>query len=383
MVGKIACRLIKVTRYIMQFQKSLKKHILKTIPIHWQKAASNLSVLHKTKKKLLHFPGEFSLSQSVLLILPEAPLDLLYQIQNIQSLAGLFTKARITALCRKDISVYLRNLDCIASIIEYITEERYLFSPAMTLLGQTLKKSNFDACILLERAPAPVLLHLIGSTDAQYRIGYGESGSYPFLNIHIKASSADQYIAENNTTMANTLGAPPTKPAKWTVKKEAQEEIAILLTELKIQKKARIIFLDGPYLFAHFDSQWVFQLCAQLKQQKQFTICCKTDNSIPGSELEKLQKKQVHLLPPLSISRTAAFIYRADYSITGNSTVFQLANLFHKKAIGILQEKSLQRYFKKSNWQYAATFSEKPDTKTINQITGCITETPVTNCKKK
>jgi hypothetical protein len=86
-------------------------------------------------------------------------------------------------------------------IIEYDVEERIGFGSSFLNLSRQFRDSA-DICFLLDHQPELGVLYFAGSTRAPIRIGYHDSGDYPFLNLRIRPSGFKKYIPDWNSTIA-------------------------------------------------------------------------------------------------------------------------------------------------------------------------------------
>ncbi len=328
-------------------------------------------VLRKCGDHIIDLPDDITSAKSILFVLPEDPLEALYQIQNIVSLCMYFEdkhKIQAIILCEKKVSPYFSNLGIINSLIEYDKSERYLFSKQLKELHHDLHKEYIDLCIFLERYPDLSLLHLIGQLQPKIRVTYTEAGEFPFFNLRIKSGNQMNHRIEQNNLIAKTLGATLQDDLQWSVSEDKIEEITLLLKESSVPLDSWLGGVDARYCYYTFGPQWTEELLSQLYLIKNTTWYLYSHTIPEDSFLSWLKARQLPVFNDIVPARLAALLYKSNVVISGKTLFFELANLLKKPAIGVFNENEIDRYHRPTPQSIGVSYSKSPNEETISDV---------------
>jgi ADP-heptose:LPS heptosyltransferase len=334
---------------------------------------------------VMHLPEDFNAAQNVLFIMPEDPLDSLNQIENFVSLIGFFRDTRITIVCEKNVSAYFKNFSRIAVLFEYEKKNRYLFSKEMSSLQKKLSKEYIDLCICLERSPDISLLKIMGSIHAKVRMGYFCAGEYPFFNYRVKSTSQTDFTKDQNQIMATLLGANLKGNIRWSISKDALEEVSHRLKEFSLPPEADLVGIDAFYLYSTFGEQMNQLLDATTKAFPERKWLLITSEIFDLHFLQWLQKLRIPVFNDHSASRIAAVLYKVSVFISGKSPLYAMANLLAKPTIGLFEKNDFNRYFKESPRMFGIVYTAKSVKEIVDEICkdmSSIAETSVHSLKQ-
>jgi len=210
----------------------------------------------KFRKKLFRFPVDPNSVGSVLVVLPESSLEILYQLKNILSLMAIFNKAKVTAFCPESETSLLKMIPDL-EIAEYPKEESDRF--AIFSLFTRQFKNNVDICILLDRTPDISKVSFVVSTNAPIRAGYKDAGEFPFLNLKVGADPDQHYLPQRNCLMAEKFGKG-FESLKFSVSRKLIDDIEHMLKEQRIAEDSGSIGIDALYFLEKYGQQWILKL---------------------------------------------------------------------------------------------------------------------------
>jgi ADP-heptose:LPS heptosyltransferase len=245
-----------------------------------------------------------------------------------------------------------------------------LYSAEFNRLVAELNVKSFDICVMLERRHTLAHLYLAGLCRAHLRVGWDSDSvnSYPFLNIRMVATDREGVSEwERNLEAAKILEADPESRPRWGVQKSAAEEVAQLLSDNKLKKDPALICIDLASLENSCGKDWCAELMKTLKSTYGMGQFC----VFGGMEEDNQPPKEAPftILPPLSITKTAALISYTDVVIAGFGPMFGLTQISSKsKMVPILSKERSDKYCKKNDRIMPVIFSDKPgqaDVKTV------------------
>lgn len=315
---------------------------------------------------MVRFPIDQAAIRRVLVVLPEDELDAMHHIAAVLSLRQHFGAASLSLLCTGRVADFFRVFPAINEIIEYEPSDRFLFSAPFAVLAKRIHAAGFDLAFLLDPDPGPAICAVVAATRAAYRIGFAGTAEFPFLNCKIRPSDRWTYLTDWNTSIGRVLGAPAARSVRWTVSKESLEEVRHALREQNIGLDKKLLGLDGQYIFRHFGAPWLDALLGRLRNYSGLSTYCVADDD--ADVLLWLKQRGIAIIPPLSMPKTAALIQLSVLQIAGNTTLYQLAYLLQKPAIGIFSEDQFARYCRPSEVCRGITYKEAPDTGTIAAV---------------
>jgi ADP-heptose:LPS heptosyltransferase len=326
------------------------------------------SLTHRYKVPGFSLPDNVETAKTILLIVPSTTLDAVHQIGTMLSFVSSFRQAKVILLCDTTVAPVARNLPGV-EIVEYELQDCLLFSKQMTGLAN-LFHNTVDICVVLDHAPALPILYLAGQTCAPVRAGYGEAGSFPFLNYRVNPTGT--YIADWNMALARFLGAKPMAKIKWSVKKESLEEIRHSLHESGIRQGGPLIGLDLFYLDRTYGRTWTENLVASLEKIAPHSMYICSGDTTGGVSGAWDQRFGARIYQGLSISKLAALISCSHLIIAGNSTLFALSALLEVPLIGLFNTADFPRYCPRSPRITAVTFDGEPDLGSIDAVAGTV-----------
>lgn len=312
-------------------------------------------------------PADLSRSAEILFILPADRLDMIFQMENLFTIAGRYKDSNLTFVCPTAHSSFVSTLKN-ARLIKFNPAEFSLYSAEFNKLVKELSTKSFDICVMLERRYTLAHLYLVGLCRAHLRVGWDAGNSYPFMNIRLVVSDREDVSEwERNLEAAKILEADVESRPRWGLQKSAAEEVAQLLSENKLKKDPALICIDLASLENSCSKEWCAELMKALKSAYGLGRFC----VFGGMEDENHPPKEAPfpILPPMSIPKTAALISYTDVVIAGFGPMFGLSQISSKsKMVPVLSKSQLARYCKKNERIMPVVFSESPgqdDIKTI------------------
>lgn len=322
------------------------------------------------KKKIssfsVSFPIDVPSTKDILIILPEDPLQVLYQLRSVITLTQIFKHAGITLLCEKSAAPYAKMLPGL-NVIEYDSEDCNNFASEFRSLTQELK-GNPDICFLLEKNPNPAMLYLTCVTAAPIRVGYYGAGNYPFLNLHFRPNDGKRYLPEINNSLVTLFGESHNKRVRWSVARKTIEEIDQLIKESRVPKNSKIIGLEPLWFIRNFGESWTEELIGMIRPLCNGSLYIYTEGEPRDNEIQWLKQQDLPVFSQLSALRTAALVSRSELVITGNTVLYALAGLLDKPAIGLFDENEIDTYCPQTSALKGISYNKTPDQSTINRI---------------
>jgi ADP-heptose:LPS heptosyltransferase len=323
----------------------------------------------KHKVPSLKFPVDVSSVKSVLIILPENHLLVLHQLRNVISLMSILKHATVTLLCERSAAMYIKMIPGI-NLVEYDLQDHY--SKEFSEISQQFR-GNIDLCFLLNESPDLPMLYLAGSTGAPVRVGYGDAGDSPFLNLHIRPSSQRKYLGDWYSAMAEMFGSKSGE-IRWRVAQKTIEEVDHLIGELKINPDARLVGFDAIHFIRSFGIEWTDRFMHRVLELQAGTVYFHVEDTPREKELVWLCSQNVPSFADLSASRLAALINKSEFVISGNTPMFALAGLLQRPAFGFFRENEIERYCPQNNLLKGVTYSREPGNEEIDLLLGMISE---------
>ena len=343
-----------------------KRAALKLLGPSLSKMVLSWRLRKRIDKSPIALPSSTNRSSEFFIILPQDRTEMIFQLENLFSILGKYKDSKITFLCPTAHASFVIGLKT-AAVIKYLPSEFSIFSAQFNEVVKELSNRAFDICINLEKQYNIALLYLIGLSRAHIRIGWEDSGgTYPFLNLKIKTSKlSGNNLWERNAELSKLLGAYTDSKMRWGVPKAAADEVAALISERNLKKEPALICIDVASLENDYGKQWCGELKEALKAQKNghFYVF----GGLEG-ESHEFTNEKFAVMPPLSITRTAALIAYTDLVITGHGALLGLAQISNCKIIPVLNREQCAVYCKSNERISPALFNNKPDSETIWQI---------------
>ena len=338
-----------------------------------------LDFLLKKKYRVssLKFPVDILAVKEILIILPESSLEVLHQLKNVISLMTLFKHAGITLLCEHSVAPYIRMIPGL-NVVEYAAQN--YFSTEFSRMARQFQ-GTVDLCLMLDAAPGLPMLYLAGSTAASVRAGYCDAGDYPFLNLHVRPSPRRVYLADWYCSMAEIFGAKP-GDIRWRVAKKTMEEVDHLIGELKIAPDAPLIGFDALHFIRSFGIAWTDEFMHRIDELRAGTVYFHVEDGATEQELVWLCKQNVPSFADLSASRLAALVSRSKFVISGNTSMYILAGLLHRPAVGFFPAETFERYCPQSQLHGGVPYTGRPETREIDELFGLIAALPQSEMTK-
>ncbi len=352
--------------------KRVGYYLTKALPQSKREWLVRLACARRYRSAALQYPLETEQIRSLLFILPESPLEALYQIENVAALRERFPSASATFLCVTDVAEYFRSVLPEGSYIAYDLSDRYLYSPVFTAFGISIAHERPDICFLLERHPDLSLLKLVGQTGATVRAGYAGAGDYPFLNHVVKPSPEHRYRADINGALARSLGARPARAPRLVVARDAGQGVRKLLRDLSVPEQAPLVVVDAAALVRLHGREWTGLLLDALRASSSITFCylsAPNDNDELG---RWLVDRGLVVIPPLSVPRRAALVARASLVIAGASVLLRLALLLGRDIAAVVHEGEAETLIPKGVRAHVASFSGAPDDSTVAAVVAAL-----------
>ncbi|HEX2959971.1 MAG TPA: hypothetical protein VHO70_24255 [Chitinispirillaceae bacterium] len=303
------------------------------------KSILSLVLKRRQHESVVNFPINISHVKNIVIILPEDRLQSLYQLKNVISLVSTFKHAAITLLCEQAIASVVNMIPGL-SIIEYDIEDRIGFGSSFLNLSRQFRGSA-DICFLLDHQPELAVLYFAGSTRAPIRIGYHDSGDYPFLNLHVRPSAFKKYLPDWNCSIAQMFTSER-ENLQWCVAKKTIEEVEHLMKESGIKKDNRLAGIDVASLVNAFGETGASKFISTACSLKTFKWYLYLSEEITAASW--IQQFNLPVLSDFSVSRAAALVTLSELTITGNSMLYALATLLDRSAIGFFKESEIERY---------------------------------------
>jgi ADP-heptose:LPS heptosyltransferase len=303
------------------------------------KSILSLVLKRRQHESLVNFPINVSHVKNIVIILPEDRLQSLYQLKNVISLVSTFKHAAITLLCEQSIASVVNMIPGL-SIIEYDIEDRIGFGSSFLNLSRQFRGSA-DICFLLDHQPELAVLYFAGATRAPIRIGYHDSGEYPFLNLHVRPSAYKKYLPDWNCSIAQMF-SNESENLKWCVAKKTIEEVEHLMKESGMKKGPNLGGIDVVSLLNTLGESCTSKLLSSIISLTTFKWYLYLNEGMTTPSW--IQQFNIPILSDLSVSRAAALVTESELIITGNSMLYGLATLLDSSAIGFFNENEIERY---------------------------------------
>jgi ADP-heptose:LPS heptosyltransferase len=340
----------------------------KMLPYAWSVSLIKWLVRVRYKAPVLEFPWNGMGIKKVFVILPEGPVDAFHQIKTYLGLTSLFQNAAFSIFCTRENGVLFHQVHPEATIVEYDTSQRYLFSRDFHAWGKHFHKEEFDLCVLLEHSPDISLLFLAGKTASPIRAGYRGAGDFPFLNVHVNPSAAWKYLSDHNFIISRIFGASDKTTAHWRVAKETVNEISHMIREFHIPPTSRLVGIDAGFFFAVFGETWTGMLVNKIKTVGAFSCYLYNNGAPDDATFRFLHAFEVPVFAQMTPSRSSALISRSDYVVTGKTVFFELANLLQKQVIGLFEKNEIDQYCRQSPSTHGISFDSSPGSTTVESI---------------
>ncbi|MBN1306412.1 MAG: hypothetical protein JXA18_00745 [Chitinispirillaceae bacterium] len=315
------------------------------------------------KAPAFHFPIDITSVKNILLILPEDRLLVLHQLKNVISLMTLYKHAAVTLLCERSAAAYIKMVPGL-NLIEY--DAQYYYSAGFSRLAQQFRGS-IDICFLLDTEPGLPVLYMAGSTAAPVRIGYGDAGEFPFLNLHIRPSPKRVYLTDWYCSMAEIFGSRPGE-IRWRVAQKTVEEVDHLIRELKINPDVPLIGFDALHFLHAFGIAWTERFMHRVNDLHLGTIYFHVEDTRSEEELVWLCKQNLPSFADLSASRLAALVSKSRFIVSGNTPMYALAGLLHRPAFGFFREDAISRFCPQNLLLKGIVYSDRPDDEAIERM---------------
>ncbi|GBU23155.1 hypothetical protein R80B4_03071 [Fibrobacteres bacterium R8-0-B4] len=312
-------------------------------------------------------PADLNRSTEILFILPADRLDMIFQMESLLAILGRYKNSNVTFICPAAHVPFVNTIKN-ARIMKFNPAEFSIYGAEFNRLVAELNVKSFDIFIMLERRYTLAHLYLAGLCRAHLRVGWDSGNSYPFLNIRLVAAEREGVSEwDRNLDAAKILEADAESRPRWGVQKSAAEEVAQLLSENKLKKDPALICIDLPSLESGCGKEWCAELMKTLKGTYGMGQFC----VFGGMEDDNQPPKEAPfpILPPMSITKTAALISYTDVIIAGFGPMFGLTQISSKsKMVPILSKEQAAKYCKKNERIMPVIFSGKPeqaDTRTV------------------
>jgi len=312
-------------------------------------------------------PADLNRSTEILFILPTDRLDMIFQMESLFAILGRYKNSNLTFVCPTAHVSFVNTIKN-ARIMKFNPAEFVLYSAEFNRLVAELSVKSFDICVMLERRYTLAHLYLTGLCRAHLRVGWDSGNSYPFLNIRLVATGREGVSEwERNLEAAKILEADVESRPRWGVQKSAAEEVAQLLSENKLKKDPALICIDLASLEASCGKEWCVEMMRSLKNTYGLGQFC----VFGGMEEDNAPPKEAPfpILPPMSITKTAALISYTDLIIAGFGPMFGITQISSKsKMVPILSKDQLAKYCKKNERIMPLAFSDKPGQEDIRTV---------------
>lgn len=295
---------------------------------------------NKFRKQLFRFPVDPHTVSSVLIVLPESTLEILYQLNNILSIIAVFTKAKITAFC-PDTETSLLKMIPELEIVEYPKEESDRFASFGSFTR--LFKNNVDICILLDRTPDISKISFVISTNSPIRAGYKDAGDFPFLNLKVGANPDEYYLPLRNSKMAEMFGKGIKSP-KFSVSRKLIDDVEHMFKEQRISDDKGLIGLDAFYFLDKYGRQWFLKLVAQIEKDFAEQLYCYLSREPSQQEASFFINEKIRCITPLSESRLAALVTKSSMILSSNSVLYGLCAMFGTNAVGLFNNDDYKNF---------------------------------------
>jgi ADP-heptose:LPS heptosyltransferase len=311
------------------------------------------------------FPGDLNRSGDILFILPEDRVEMVFQLENLFAILGRYKNSNITFLCPAAHASFVSALKK-SQVVKYDPAQFTLYSAEFNKVIAEFSSRAFDICVVLEKRYTLAHLYIVGMSRAHLRIGWGDTGAYPFLNVRfIPAGRDNATLWERNLEVAKILNADADTTVRWGVPKTTAEEVAQLLSEHKLKKDPALICLDLVNLERNCGREWCEELLKALATPRKGRFYVFGG---PEEENHSFKDLPFPVLPPMSIPRTAALIACTDLVITGAGALLGLAQISACDIIPVVTKEQAAAYCKKDERIMPAMFEAKADDKTAKAV---------------
>lgn len=324
------------------------------------------------RNQRIEFPKDLSNASRFLCVASDTVLDAIHEVDAVNSIAAAHDGARVDVLCESSCAPLFANVGGLSEVFAYNRSECFLFSDSMRRIRRNVRREQYDACVLLNPDPDDAVLLLITSSGIKLRVGLGGGARYPVTNIEYNPSRDATHIDDRCLGMLRVLGVNKRYGAKWTVAREAMDEIGHLMREFGVDPKVAPHLVDTGHFYREFGPEWTSGLLQSLTSNEKQVWFHFSLRPIEGEFLRWLGQHNLPCFSDLSLSRAAAVVKKSAVVVTGRAVSFELARMLGRPSVGIFQEKELGTYFKSRASSMGLTFVERPDEETIRKATKAV-----------
>ncbi|MDD5674331.1 MAG: hypothetical protein PHC61_09215 [Chitinivibrionales bacterium] len=332
------------------------------------RALSARRLMRRFHPPMINFPADLSAVTSLLIVMPDDPIDALHRIPLCVALRTRFKDAAVTVLTTAAVGPYLKGLQELVRIEEYDGAGRYIGSKLIWPKASWLFAQHFSMTLLLERNPDDALLVWCGATAAPIRAGFAGSGQYPFLNMQFQGSQEHADAVNSNNFIASLFTTVIRSNFQWMVSPQTIDETRSFLHEYKIPAMLPLVGIDLDYCAGRYGTSWLEALVKRCKELPEVTLYAYSGSEPDEAAMIKLQKLAVPLIVNLPVPLLAGLLHQSALVISGKSICGELALLLHKEVICLVTAAEAADFTAAAPSCSLVMIKQKPDSATIAVI---------------
>lgn len=322
--------------------------------LNWLSRDSQVNALRflnkaTVQRKTVSFNNYVHSFKKVLLILPEAPYEVILAQRAIMALKEHRPDMKVDVVAEAVNKDVIKSNPYIDQGIFYSNSEFFYNHPAFKELVTVIRENRYDACFLMQEEPGPLELFLAASSECMLRIGFADKNISPFINLSIRPKEGTEYVGDKYEALLKTLGIKLAKSKpKWDIPKATEKDVEGVLVEAGYRIEQSLIGLNvsSSILGRTLPASAVKELIAELSKIGNAEILLfysSREETTLIKELEGL-KKNIIPIPEDQISFAAAFVYKCDIIISLNNIIYQLAVMLGRPVIGVFEENENKRW---------------------------------------
>ena len=287
--------------------------------------------LSRGDAKAFSLPGTLG-DESRLLAIDTGDLsDLLFHVPLLQAVRERYPRARIDFLIPEEHTSLITPSGVAHHCLSYRRQQLKPWSPGLFSLLKTIRKRNYDICMVMSFDPQKALESVAMASGASLRLGPSHRGAYPALNFEIRTPENDaRYRGDRLAAAAPFLGLPPFADNKaWPLPDERVRRTRQLIHFNKPRQDEVLVGVDPALgkMGAGLSAQNLHFVINQLASQ----MPCRTlPLSIAADSALLAQFEAGLTVPPLALPRESPFdvvllASLCDLFIAGNTDLFHFA----------------------------------------------------------
>ncbi len=274
---------------------------------------------------------------SVVIVLPEDPLDALISVPVLLGFVSRFAKADVSLLCTETVAPFFKEVNGVSRVLTYVVERDFYFSRVRRQLVSELVSLRSGLWLYLEQFPGPILTYLSVAAEPAIRAGRNDSElRNTLLNLSVLPTDDGQTGIERYRCLTGFFAVKVPDTVQWKTTKEAVAQVRHVLGENGISSDTKPAGIDVIHLGTQFGRDWTASLVNELVDSFPGLGWYAWSESVPNEEWrEWLGILKIPVIIGLSASATAALVTTSTVFLSGKTCLYQISLLMGRPAIGL------------------------------------------------